>query len=75
MNMLGHDHIANNDKVVSPPNLFQYSQQQVAMLPLAEHRHALITTGGDEVEIPRTIVATKFVGHEQDLSMDAETLL
>jgi hypothetical protein len=27
------------------------------------------------VEIPRTIVATKFVGHEQDLSMDAETLL
>src|SRR6266576_2744848 len=46
MNMFGHDHVAQHDKLITPSHLFQNSEKQVATHSGAQQRLSVITTEG-----------------------------
>jgi hypothetical protein len=49
MNMLGHDHVADDDERIALAHLFQHRQKKVAAARSAEHRLPAITTASDEM--------------------------
>src|SRR5579863_57332 len=57
MHMLGHDHISNHDKTIALADLFQYLEEQVAMLAAAQQGSSLIATGSDEVQVSGAVIA------------------
>jgi hypothetical protein len=57
MEVLGHHHGSDYDKLVAPPDLLQNGEQQVPAPCLAQEWLPLVTTGGDKVEIPAAIEA------------------
>jgi len=61
--VLRHDDIADYRKVISPPNLFDHFEQQIAGLRSGEKRFSLVATGGDEVGVSRAVVTLEFVWH------------
>ena len=73
--MFGHDHIAGHHKAVPPPHLLQNLKQQIAMLRTGEQWSSLVTTGGNEVQIPRAVVAMKFVGHKGELAQKVKACM
>ena len=68
MDVLWHDNVTHYHEMVSPPYPLQDTKQQVAILCPREQREPLITTGRNEMEISRTVVAAKFIGHEERLA-------
>jgi hypothetical protein len=51
MNVLGHNHIPDHDKLVATTQLLKDSQKPIAPTGVAEHRIATIAATGDEVEM------------------------
>ncbi len=75
VDVLGHDHVTNYHEMVSPAYALQDMKQQVAILCSCEQRQSLITTGGNEMEISRTVVAMELVGHEAQLAQDVKSCM
>jgi hypothetical protein len=56
MNVLGHYHIPDHDKLVTMSDLFKDFQQAVAVTLLAENRLAVIAATGDEVKMSGVVL-------------------
>jgi len=61
--MLGHDHVTNDHEMIATPDLFEYLQKQIAILPGAKQGEPVVTTGGDKVQLSSSVVAVESVGH------------
>jgi hypothetical protein len=57
MKVFGHDHISQDDKVITHPRLFQNAQKEVTPPRAVEPTVPLITTARDEVEVSVMIEA------------------
>ena len=66
MDVLRHDHVAHDDKLIAAPNLFKDFQEEVASRFCVQKRATLITTEGDEVEIASAVESPQSVGHSVD---------
>ena len=56
MNVLGHKHIPDHDKLVTMSDLLKDFQQAVAVTLLAENRLAVIAPTGDEVKMSGVVL-------------------
>ena len=63
MNVLGHDHVAEDGELILLSHLLQNSEKQVAPPRTAEQRLALATTAGDEMQVAISIVACQVPRH------------
>jgi hypothetical protein len=68
MNVLGHDHVAENGKAVFAARLLEKLQEQIAALGPVQERDAMIATAGDEVQLSGVIVALEASGHGRRLT-------
>jgi hypothetical protein len=57
MNVLGHYHIPDHDKLVTTSNLLKDFQQAVAVTLLAENRLAVIAATGDEMKMSGVVLS------------------
>jgi len=57
MNMLGHDHEADFDELISPTRLLQHCQKKVTTARSAEQRLSPITTASNEMNVAGAVVA------------------
>ncbi len=63
MNVLGHQHIAGDDKGVSLPDAFKLMLEDAVGAKGGQQRLPSITTEGDEVKDTAVLVADKALGH------------
>ena len=63
MNMFRHHHISHYHEPVTPANFLQSFKEKIAILGSREQRRALITTGGDEMQILRAVVSPQTCRH------------
>ena len=49
VNVLGHNHVADNDELIPPAHLLKHSQQQVTAARSAEQWLSAKTTASDEM--------------------------
>ncbi len=63
MHMLGHDYVTHDHKMIAAAYLLQHDEKEVAIFPAAQQRAALVTTGGDKVQISGAVVAMESIGH------------
>jgi hypothetical protein len=68
MNMLWHDYVTCHHQTITPPDVLQDLKKEIAISRVVEQRPALITTGGDEVQISCAVVAVKAIGHSGDVA-------
>jgi hypothetical protein len=61
--MFWHHGIPNDYELMALPYLLQNLQEEIARVPLAQERSALVATRGDEVEISGAVVAMQVGGH------------
>ncbi len=57
MNVLGHDHITDNDELVALAHPLQHGQEHIATARRGEKRLSPITAAGDEMQVSGSIVA------------------
>jgi hypothetical protein len=57
MNVLGHNHIPDHDKLVTTSDLLKDFQKAVAATCLAENRLAVIAATGDEVKMSGVVLS------------------
>jgi hypothetical protein len=67
MKVFGHDHIADDHKLIAPADLFEDLEKKIAALSAAQQGLATITTTGDEMQVSGAVVAVKAPGHETRL--------
>jgi hypothetical protein len=58
MNVLGHNHIPDHDKLVTTSDLLKDFQETVAAMSLAENRLAVIAATGDEVKMSGVVLSS-----------------
>src|SRR5579884_1565567 len=63
MNMFRHHHISHYHEPVTPANFLQSFNEKLTIFSSREQRPALITTGGDEMQILRAVVSLQTCGH------------
>ena len=63
MHVLRHDYVGDDDKTIAPAHPLQHFKKQVAILPGAEQRTALVTAGGDEMEVAGAVVTMQSCRH------------
>jgi len=51
VNVLGHDHVSNDDELIALANLFEHGKKQVATFLCFEEGTALMTTAGNKVKV------------------------
>jgi hypothetical protein len=61
--VLRHDYVADDDKAIAPADPLQHLKKQVAILPGAKQRTALVTASGDEMEVAGAVVTMQSGGH------------
>jgi hypothetical protein len=69
VNVCGHDHITDDDELISSAHLLHHSQKQIATVRRAEERLPPITTTGDEVKVSSAIVAFEFAPHGRRIAV------
>ena len=65
MHMLRHDYVTHDHKMIAAPYLLQHYEKKVAIFPAAKQRAALVTTGGDKVQISSAVAAMEPVGRSE----------
>jgi hypothetical protein len=68
MYMLGHHHVAHDNKMVPESHPLQHFEKQVAIRAFAEECAPLVTTGSDKVQASGAVVTTKSTGHSGQLT-------
>jgi hypothetical protein len=63
VNVLRHDDIADNHEMVATANLLQDAEKEVTIALSGQQRLPLVATGGDEMNIVGSVVATRARGH------------
>jgi hypothetical protein len=63
MNMLGHHHVAQQQKLVARPYFVQDSQEQVASAEGAKERKSSIAAAGDEMQMMVAVAALQAIFH------------
>jgi hypothetical protein len=63
MYVFGHDHVAYDDKMISPADPLQHLEKQVSTSPAVEQRTALVATRSDEVQVSGAVVTMESVRH------------
>jgi hypothetical protein len=63
MEVLGHDHVSQDDEAILLASFFQDAQEEIATVGRAQPRPALVATTGDEVEVAGTVVSFEAAGH------------
>ena len=66
MEVLRHDYETDQHKVVAQSRLFQSIEQEVTALRRAQHWFAMVTTGRNEMQVIRTVIAMKPLRHLSD---------
>lgn len=61
--MFGHDHVAEDDELISTPYVLENGEEKIAALRCTEQGLALVATRGDEVQITGAIEPFQTVGH------------
>src|SRR5208283_1125193 len=67
MNVLGHDHIADNHEAVALPSLFQNREQAVAAGGGAKKRQAPGARASDKVQVMGTVSTMQSTGHTKPI--------
>ena len=67
MKVFGHDHIADDHKLIAPADLCEDLEKKIAAFSGAQQGLATITTAGDEMQVSSALVPVKAPGHEQRL--------
>jgi hypothetical protein len=75
MNMFRHHNISHYHEPVTPANFLQSFEEKIAIFRPCEQRPALITTGGDEMQILRAVVSLQTWRHIRKLSPSDFVLL
>jgi hypothetical protein len=57
MHVFRHDHVADHHQLITPADLLQHLEKQVAALGRAQKRLPPVTTAGDEVQVAGSVVA------------------
>ena len=68
--MLGHHDVADNDKPIAAPDLFQNFEKQVAILFFPQQCTSLITARRDEVQISGAVITMQLPGHSESVSQN-----
>jgi hypothetical protein len=68
MNVLGHDHVAHDYKLITSAHLLQHGQKQVAPRGRAQQGLPAITTASDEMQVPGAIKTLEVAPHRRRLS-------
>jgi len=68
MNVLGHNHVANDYETVTAAHLFHDFEKQIAILWRAEQSASPIATGRDEVKVSGAVAPMEFCRHRPCLS-------
>lgn len=63
MNVLRHNHVTHDDKLMALADLFHNFEEEIAGLVRVEQGTPLAATGSDEVEMSRPIIAVKICWH------------
>ena len=63
MDMFRHNNIAEDTKSIAPARLLQSSLEEVARYWIGEIRKTVVTTEGEEMEVPCLLVALEPRGH------------
>ena len=71
MDMLRHDYITDNDKLMALADLLHNLEEEIAGVGCAEEGTALIATCGNKVGVPRAVVAVQIGRHWNDVSGEA----
>src|SRR5207248_337687 len=66
VNVLRHDHVSQHYKAILLPRFFQESQEKIAAPRRPEPGPPLITTAGDEVQIPSAVLSLQTLRHAGD---------
>jgi hypothetical protein len=70
MDVLGHDDIAEDVKVISAARGFQRALEETARLRRIQMRLPLVTTEGDEVKVSGVLIADEFLRHSGILTRE-----
>jgi hypothetical protein len=68
MDMLRHDHITDNYKLMALSDLFHDFEEEIATVGCTEKGTALIATCGNKVGVPSAVVAVQVCRHENDVT-------
>jgi hypothetical protein len=63
MDVLGHNHITNDDESIALAHLLQHRQEEVTAARVAEQWLSAITTASNEMEVPAAIVTLEIAPH------------
>jgi hypothetical protein len=67
MDVLGHDDVADHDKMVAPAHLFEHRDEQIVVGFAGEPGTTVIATSGDVMQVACAVIAMKS-GHGELLS-------
>jgi hypothetical protein len=68
MDMLRHDHVTDDDRVMALAGLLHDFEAEMARLGRAKKGPPRVATGGDEVKVSRAIVAVKIPRHRDGVT-------
>jgi hypothetical protein len=64
VDVLGHDHVADQPKAMSVSNITENSNEYTACASRAEKRQAVVATECDEMQMPESVDASEAFRHE-----------
>jgi hypothetical protein len=63
VHMLGHDDIADDNKMIAAAHLFQDPEKEITIPRAVKKCAAMVTTGRDKVQVSSTVITAKRVWH------------
>jgi hypothetical protein len=70
MNVLGHNHIPDHNKLVAPSDLLKDFQEAIAATGFAENRVPVIAATRDEVKMSGVVLSSQSARHENRLEIE-----
>ena len=70
MEVLGHDYISQNHETIALTHLLEDRQEEIAATCTGQVLSPVITTAGDEVQVPGTGIAFEIPGHDESVTLE-----
>ncbi len=70
MEVLGHDYISQNHETIALTHLLEDRQEEIAATCTGQVLPPVITTAGDEVQVPGTGIAFEIPGHDESVTLE-----
>ena len=71
--MLGHDHVSQNHETIALTHLLENRQEEITATRTGQVLPPMVTTAGDEVQVPDAGIAFEIPGHNEKCNCGKES--